>query len=270
MSPAGVHWLIEAGVFPATAPRVIGSLEAVGCPWTRYEDDMPRSALPPDDACVIFWGSLGAAYGERVAARWTPGAIGDADRFRCSVYHPYLAFLLANQDSVFSTVRELVDRTAAVLAPVGSPARIFVRPDSPLKPFSGRQLAASSVSLEALDYGYYYDDEHLPVVVSSAKQIGPEWRFVLADGEVIASCEYGADRRARGTGVPQAAHDLAQQVATADWQPAPMYILDIAHVGGSPRVMELNPFSGADLYHCDADAVVRAATRIAARLRAGA
>jgi len=69
------HWLIEASVFPASAPRLIAALEESGCPWTRYEDGMASSALPPADACVIFWGSLGAAYGERVAARWTPGAI---------------------------------------------------------------------------------------------------------------------------------------------------------------------------------------------------
>ena len=34
--------------------------------------------------------------------------------------------------------------------------------------------------------------------------------------------------------------------------------------------MELNPFSGADLYDCDPDAVVIAATAVAARLADGA
>lgn len=266
--PERAHWLIEASVFPATAPLVIAATGAHGCPWTRYEDGIPRSALPPDDACVIFWGSLGAAYGDRVAARWTPGAVGDPDRFRCSVYQAHLGPLLANQDSVFTTLRALIDEPAAVLRPLGTPNEVFVRPDSALKPFSGRQLAVSSLTLEALDHGFYYDDQDLPVVVSAAKHIGHEWRFVLADGDVVASCEYGADRRGRGTGVLEAARILAESVARADWQPAPIYILDIGDVAGSPRVMELNPFSGADLYQCDAPAVVAAASRIAIRLHA--
>jgi ATP-grasp domain, R2K clade family 3 len=224
---------------------------------------MPRSALPPDDACVIFWGSLGAAYAERVAARWTPGAIGDPDRFRCSVYHSHLGALLANQDSVFTTVRALVDDPAAVLRSLGVPAEVFVRPDSALKPFSGRLLTASSLTLDALDHGYYYDDDQLPIVVSAARAIGREWRFVLAGDKVIAGCEYGADRLGRGTDVPEPARRLAETVARAPWQPAPIYILDVGEVAGAVRVMELNPFSGADLYQCDAAAVVGAATIVA-------
>ena len=42
---------------------------------------------------------------------------------------------------------------------MGDPSRIFVRPDSPLKPFSGRVLDRDSISLAALDHGFYFDDE---------------------------------------------------------------------------------------------------------------
>lgn len=261
-----VHWLVEADVFPITAPRIIAALEEAGHPWTRYEDGIANSALPPADACVIFWGSLGAAYGEPVAARWTPGAIGDPDRFRCSVYHAHLGPLLANPDSVFTTVRALVDDPAVALKPLGNPEHVFVRPDSALKPFSGRQLAVSSLSLEALDHGFYYEDEDLPVVVSSAKSIGHEWRFVLAEANVVAGCEYDFARRGRGQDIPTAARTLAEKVASAAWQPAPIYIVDIGDVDGAMKVMELNPFSGADLYECDARTVVASATRVAIRL----
>lgn len=260
------HWLIETAVFPDTAPRVVAALDANGTSWSRYEDGIRRSALPPDQACVIFWGSLGAAYGERVAARWKPGAVGDPERFRCSVYLGHLAPLVANRDSVFTTVRRLVDDAPTVLGPLGNPERIFVRPDSPLKPFSGRQVAVPSLSLEALDHGYYYEDEHLPIVVSSIKEIGREWRFVVAHGEVVAGCEYGADRRGRGSDVPDAARSLAVRVARSDWQAAPIYIADVGEVGGSLQIMELNPFSGSDLYECDANAVVVAAGRVAVDL----
>ncbi len=35
---------------------------------------------------------------------------------------------------------------------------VFVRPDSPLEPFSGRVLERGRISLQALDHGFYYDD----------------------------------------------------------------------------------------------------------------
>ncbi len=37
-------------------------------------------------------------------------------------------------------------------------------------------------------------------------------------------------------------------------------------MGGSLQIMELNPFSGSDLYECDANAVVVAAGRVAVDL----
>lgn len=261
-----VTWLIESAVFPDTAPRLIEDLDAAGVAWVRYEDEMPPSALPGPDACVIFWGSLGAAYEQRVAARWRPGAVGEIDRFRCRSYHEPFLPMLANADAVFTTVADLVSSPPETLRPLGACKRVFVRPDSPLKPFAGRSLNVSALSLAALDHGFYYDDERLPVVVSTAKNIGREWRFVIADGVPVASCEYDVARSGRAGEVPTAAHEVAAQVARNAWQPASLYIADIAEVDGTPRLLELNPFSGADLYHCDASAVITAASRVAARL----
>lgn len=58
---------------------------------------------------------------------------------------------------------------------------------------------------------------------------------------------------------------IAVQVARCEWQPAPIYTVDVAEVDGQLRVLELNPFSGADLYRCDPHAVVEAVARVAAR-----
>jgi len=261
-----VLWWIETGVFPRSAPHVIEALEATGTSWFRYEEGQPESSFPPAGECVIFWGSLGAAYDQRVAARWIPGAVGEPKRFLCSVYHAQLASVLANADAVFTTVKDLVADPGAVLQPLGHPERVFVRPDSALKPFAGRQLATSSLTLAALDHGFYYDDDKLPIVVSTVKPVGREWRFVIADRAVVAGCEYDVGRRGHDTPVPEEARTLAARVASEDWQAAPLYVVDVGEVAGVLRVMELNPFSGADVYDCDARAVVAAATHVALRL----
>ena len=149
-----VHWLIEVGVFPETASRVCAAIEARGDRWTRYVDGISEAELPAREECVVFWGSLGAAYRDRVAAPWRPGAIGDIEQFRVASYAPRLASLLANTDSVTTTVRELVDQPQDVLARLDRPQRVFVRPDSALKPFSGRVLDASAIDRSALDHGF--------------------------------------------------------------------------------------------------------------------
>ena len=262
--------MIESGVFPATAPRLFKALDARGIRWICHQDEAPSSAVLPPDACVLFWGSLGAAYEQRVARRWQPGAVGDPERFRCRSYYAPLNPWLANSDAVFTTVAELVRAPAGILSRLGQPSRVFVRPDSPLKPFAGRTLAVDALSLSALDHGYYYDDENLPIVVSTAKRIGREWRFVIAEGVVVASCEYDPARHGRPGEVPVTALALASQIANSPWQPAPLYIVDIATVDEIPRVMEINLFSGADLYDCDADAVVSAASHVAEGLHAAA
>jgi hypothetical protein len=261
-----VHWLIEVGVFPETASRVCSAIEARGDRWTRYVDGIAEAELPPREACVVFWGSLGAAYRDRVAARWHPGAIGDIEEFRVASYAPRLAPLLANTDMVTTTVRDLVEKRQGVLDRLHQPERVFVRPDSALKPFAGRVLDASTINLAALDHGFYYDDDSLPIVVAPARQIQREWRTVVAEGRVVTGCSYTTDRRGADETLPEAVREIAGQVARGNWQPAPIYIVDVAEVDSQVRVLELNPFSGADLYHCDPHAVVDAVARVSERL----
>ena len=43
---------------------------------------------------------------------------------------------------------------------------------------------------------------------------------------------------------------------------ADAYIVDIGEVDGGIKVLELNPFSGADFYLCDACEVVDAVSRL--------
>ncbi len=257
-------WLIETGVFERTAPGITAALDAAGIDWVGYRDDMPAAELPSVDRPVLFWGSLGAAYDERVADRYTPGAVGDIARFACSSYYPALADCdLANADCVFATAAQLAWVPHHALAPLGMPAEIFVRPDSALKPFAGRTIRVDKLSLVALDHGFYYEDEHLPCVASTAKRVTSEWRFVIANRRVVAASAYTAARRAASADIPAAATALATRVATHPWQAADLYIADIGDVDGHIRLLELNPFSGADLYTCDPTAVVTAATEVA-------
>ncbi len=51
---------------------------------------------------------------------------------------------------------------------------------------------------------------------------------------------------------------FAAHIAAALEPPEPVYVLDVCECDGELHLLELNPFSGADLYDCDLDTIVRA------------
>ena len=143
---------------------------------------------------------------------------------------------------------------------VGESENVFVRPDSPLKPFSGRVVTLDGLTLRQLDHGFYSDDITLPIVVASiCDEITEEWRFVVIDGQICASSSYEAEsRQGKEAEIPEGVRAFAEEVAKdLDPPPEPVYILDVGRMkeGSSSSsklgLVELNPFSGADLYNCN-------------------
>lgn len=124
------------------------------------------------------------------------------------------------------------------------------------------------LSIKALDHGFYYDDEDLKIIVAPIEEVGSEWRFVVVNGRIIASSVYEADGRNELAGsIPQAASSLALEIANELAPPEAIYVLDVCQCGDELRLMELNPFSGADLYACDRAAIVSAIAQLAHKLQ---
>lgn len=232
-----------------------------------WSDEWWTNRVPQLAGPVVFHGSLNNA--DRIARElsWSPGALCTTANFACHVWWPVLADLLVSEDHELSTVQELVSH--------GPPAsfgdRVFVRPDSALKPFSGRVLARTEISLRSLDHGFYYDDLDLPVLTTPVTRIGSEWRFVVVDGEPVAGSRYQAADRS-GAGEITGGDPVWQFAAAAAsrYRPDPVFVLDVCETPVGLRVLELNPFSGADLYDCDRDAVVEAVHGFVAPRPAGA
>ncbi|MBA3395953.1 MAG: ATP-grasp domain-containing protein [Deltaproteobacteria bacterium] len=259
-----MHWLVERGVF-GSGVDLTAAIERAGHHAISWQDEWWDTAGWPrlGEEPVIFHGSLGNAARIRRELSWRPGSFCDTDAFRCSAWYDRARPWLLNSEWEIMPAHQLV-------AEPPDHDAVFVRPDSPLKPFSGRVLERSRISLAALDFGFYFDDPALPVVVAPARQVQREWRYVVVDGEVVAGSAYEADgRRALPddpTGRPWA---FAKAVASDLEPPESVYVLDVCESGGELRLLELNPFSGADLYACDADDVVRTVSVAARRLAQG-
>lgn len=259
-----VTWLLEDGVFEANHDALAAAVRDTGHRVVRVDDER---GVPTVEGPAIFHGSLGTAA--RIASgkpRLSPGAFCDVGAFACSAWYPRAARWLLNDVWRLSSVAALVADAAAVTAGIASDAGVFVRPDSPLKPFAGRVLRGA-VTLAALDHGFYYDDVELPIIVAPVRTVRREWRYVVVDCAVVAGSGYEADGRTQSADAASGdAWQFAATIAAALEPPEPVYVLDVCDSDRGMRLVELNPWSGADLYACEPRAVVDAVSRVVARL----
>lgn len=250
-------WVFESGVF-SQDEAFVHAVKSLGHQLVLWSDDWWQSdAFPNLRGPVLFRGSLGNAARLAAVSRWSPGVLCDVDVFSCASYYPQVApWRLAEQYEV--TTVELFCQRAKWFAQHFESTQLFVRPDSPLKPFSGRIVDTATVIPETLDYGFYYTDLSLPIVVSAVQESLTEWRFVIVDGGVVAHSGYDMNRASTHQVIPPPvialAETVAQHIQVSDFA----YILDLCQTNMGYRVVELNPFSGADLYGCDVARVVKA------------
>ncbi|MEZ6057493.1 MAG: ATP-grasp domain-containing protein [Planctomycetaceae bacterium] len=260
-----VTWVLESGVFPETHSQLREAVLRLGHSLIDWNDSWWSDGIPPTlpTQSVVFHGSLGNAALVSERLRWSPGSFCPVDPFRCTSWYESAREFLVHNKWHFTTARELVEKAAAIGIELGSPDALFVRPDSPLKPFSGRVVKTASLTLKGLDYGFYYDDEDLPVVAAPIRQIGREWRFVVVRGDVITGSAYDATTRKPITAdLDSHAATFASHIASTIPPPAEVYVLDVCESDVGLRLLELNPFGGADLYACHADTIVQSISHL--------
>jgi ATP-grasp domain, R2K clade family 3 len=254
-----VAWVLEAEAFPRTHAALERAIIEAGQRVIRWDDEWWSTERWPAlaGATVIFHGSLGNADKVRRTLPWRPGAYCAVDSFRCSAWYPRTAAWLIHRDWQVLPADHLANDPVTTLSSMGEPDAVFVRPDSPLKPFAGRVLRVKEISLASLDHGFYYDDPALPVIVAPVRSVGREWRYVVVDRQVIAGSAYASDGRSAlpddPSGSPWA---FASEVARQIDPPEAVYVMDVCEADGRLWLLELNPFSGADLYACRCDNIV--------------
>lgn len=257
-------WVLEQ-VF-AGGDCLRDAAERAGHRIVDWSDDWWDSGLPPFRGPVMFHGSLENA--DRIARRgdWKPGAYCQTKRFHCSAWYDFARQWLLHEAWEILPASRFVAESAAVLTRIGAGEAVFVRPDSPLKPFSGRVLNRDRITLAALDHGFYYEDAELPIVAAPLRTVDREWRYVVVNGNVITGSAYFAARRKAAPDDPQGSPwQFAMEIAHSLPPPEDVYVLDVCESAGALRLLELNPFSGADLYTCTGAEIVREVAAIAER-----
>lgn len=222
-----------------SSERLTHTARRAGHSVSRWEegDRVPLSGS-------VFYGSLNAC-------RFMPGVIGHPDNLNVSAWMNSVKDIALNDVIRFETISTLKNLPE-------SWDRVFIRPDSPMKEFSGRVLNRGDLTPENLDFGFYFNDNQLYVAASPAKTVVMEWRFVSVGRKLVTCSGYDPSvHKGFECSPPQEVLQVAETAAQRCKEPT--VVIDVCLTdSGEARFVEYNLFSGSDLYNCDCDAIVKA------------
>jgi hypothetical protein len=236
----------------------------------RHPDGTYSDPLVANDKCVVLYGSHEfTRYVE--SHQYQPGALGVNARTQASSYMSNLPLdWFMNRNANMMTWAMFKHRARELFYNFDA-GELFIRPNSGLKTFAGHKVKFGTIDhdISSLDQTSSVVDDTL-ILVNQCQDIQGEFRFVIADKEVITGSEYRWDGKLDiRRDWPEECFTLAEKVAKQGWQVDVAYTCDVALTEEGPKIVELNGFSCAGLYACDLAKVVEGVSRAAAREWAG-
>ena len=254
------RWILEENVFSEKCfDEMIVVLEKKAIPYARikvipFVHEIDGRKPPKYDGPTVVYGSLGV---QKVADKegWVPGVFGSEENFRMDVYRDKLGDLFLNADLEYMMISDVEHYMTLT-----GMERIFIKPRGDMKEFAGIVLDRSHFSdwYENMKSIGYLDGNDFEVVVCEPKSLGCEWRLVVVDGSIVASSLY---RQYQQVMAEEHWHRPVNDVvyeAMEKFQPAPVYIIDVAQYGDEYKVIEYNTFNSAGFYDCNVEAIIDA------------
>lgn len=165
-----------------------------------------------------------------------------------------------NECFLKTTVKDFCDDPQKFASLIKSD-RIFVRPKSSLKHFSGRVIDVtnkSKIDPKQLDYNYYYEDILLEIELAISKNIYFEKRFVVVNKQIVTSCFTKQNGIIGGDAAIDGKLEVFLQIFINEISLEDIFVVDVCLTDEGFKIIETNPFSGSDISGCDADLIVDA------------
>lgn len=270
-----VGWLIDGDMFPHYRDDLVNAIQTQGhtakliyapSPPFRWDDvGVSYRDTFPKEHCVVSHGDIELVSKIHSEKRWRPGAFATINSYFCSSYVNYFGTYWLNQDYTMLPFGDLKRQKQFLFDTFGVDGQIFVRPDSPLKLFTGQTASSKSFDADIEYMGFYEFPNESIVVISSPKKIVREWRFVVANKIVVAGCLYCENGEfGPRPEIDTDAQSLASQIAMNPYSPDPVWIVDICETAdGKYHLLEIGCFSFADLYACSKSDIVNAVSAVA-------
>lgn len=259
-------WIIESEVFPNNCERLISELKLKSVPHVickfgkSYEDYIKDF---PDNACMVFHGSLQFASLLKRKTNWT-GVYCNLPKFECQYYYPRLGQFLLNSDYVMLPFGELNRRKNWLYNTIGKNGNLFFRPSSGFKTFTGKVVNIDNWEKDLNLFGFYGVDPEELVIAAPPVNIKHEWRLFIADKKIIAGSKYDWEVEEN---LPESVLQYAQKVVNSiQYQPDPAWSIDIGETeSGELKVVEVGSFSCAGMYTSDPEPIVTEINKISVR-----
>ena len=258
-------WLIDANLVAEEQPDLVSHIKSLGYPVHKLSStlDMPKIQYEPE--CVYaFLGSFEELRRVQKHCSISVATYGLNKLINRSGYVSYIpndCFL--NADSIMITWGQLANHPSRFFD-MFKTDRLFVRPDSGSKTFSGQVFETSTILEEMKFLDRYSSVAPKTIIwVGGAKTIEQEYRFWISAGKVVTWSEYSWDKTPVNNSVPPSkiVMDMAEQVANYEWQVDRIYTIDITEHHEVAKIIELNSFSCAGLYNCDGKKLLETVSR---------
>ena len=273
-----VKWIIDKDIFEDYEERLVTAIKNSGQEVVFFDDSKHDTKIEhfltnkfnPEEDIIIFHGSLQHGRGVN-RSPFYPGIYLTLENYECFKYYGYFGTDLLNSHYRMMGLNEVLRNKDDMFYAFGTDA-VFIRPSNGYKSFPGQMLPKVNFDFEfnvlMKSYGGMIDPDTL-AVLSPARVIEEEYRFIVIDGVVVSGALY-MDRKSRNDWKAyydrpcedQGAFDFAVDMSKI-YQPDRAYTIDVCKLtDGRYKLIELNSFCCASMYGNDYDKVVKAVNEL--------
>jgi hypothetical protein len=233
------------------------NLNVIVAKYTPF-GEMTYDDLNPNEP-VVFYGSLNLVKDvqRRFPGKFFPFAWCDLNSFKCSFYYQYFGKYILQQEYAIYPFKELPRLKDYIFKNHES---LFFRPDDNDKPFDGQIVAKPNFDAWFSLASYYNPKDYSLALVAPYKIIEKEYRFVIYNRKVIASSKYKDNNIFDPTteSDPHAIAFAENVCKEIEWQPHPLYVMDIGSTNHNYFIIEIGSVNCAGFYKADIPPILNA------------
>lgn len=270
-----VNWVIDKHLFTEYSDKLAHEVVKSGGNVHFYDDltngsfkDFLLKTFTEKDV-VVLHGSL--QQGKQISnLPIYPGTFITLDNYECCNYYANYGGHLLNEDYLMFGFNDLTRNKDKIIKYFDS-FGIFIRPSNGYKTFAGQVINGSNFEYELKNIKRYIGEDNPLVLVSKCFKILEEYRFIIAEGEVVSGAKY-FDKHNMGTFKPYydkpCTHDDIEIIEYASdmaklYQPDKAFTMDICKTDFGYRLLEINSFNCASMYGNNYSTVVEAINELA-------
>jgi len=276
-------WFIGANCYDDGNPeRIKEACEKEGCEvhFYKYFPLLPNTKLFSKFNTrdfVVAYGSIELIKLVQRESSWSPCDWAIWDDLKCTQYLHHWGKFSIHHTYGYLPVSEIIRQKDFIFANYANDGKVFFRPDSNTKGYAGKGFYAEVCHINNWDkfikdgFNYPYElDGSILAMFSTPTTIFTEWRLVVAKRKVITGSQYKKriDSCTLSTeleaGYPPEVEAYAEMImASSEYEPAPIYIMDIASTIDGLKLLEIGAVNCAGLYCCDIEKFVQAVNDVA-------